>query len=239
MRKILLLVLRKIIVLLDILVHRNKIKYALTEEKLQNINKIFDIGANNGEYSILFSKIFPKSKIYAFEPNPYLCYEAKIKTKKYKMITIINCAAGNNNKIVKMKIQRDLPLTNTFSKINHASKTARIKKNFSLENNSEIIQIKMIKINNFINQNSFPDFVKIDVEGYEEEVLKGMIINLKKIKVIMIEFHFDNQYKNYNTARLHNILIKNNFKLFKSIKFPFMKWEDRIYTNLKLSNFNN
>ena len=63
----------------------------------------------------------------------------------------------------------------------------------------------MIKIDNFIKKNNLPDFIEIDVEGYEEEVLRGMKNNLKKIKMIMIEFHFDDQYKNYNTSRLHTL----------------------------------
>ena len=36
-------------------------------------------------------------------------------------------------------------------------------------------------------------------------------------------------YKNFNYKRLHKKILKLGFKLYKTIKFPLMKWEDRIY----------
>ena len=163
----------------------------------------------------------------------------KKKLKKAKTIKIIKNAVGNNNKTMKIKIEKYSPLTTSLAEINHNSQTSKVKKFLNQKNQSEIIKTKMIKIDNFIKKNNLPDFIKIDVEGYEEEVLRGMKNNLKKIKMIMIEFHFDDQYKNYNTSRLHNTLVKNNFKIYKSIKFPILNWEDRIYLNSNLPNFNN
>lgn len=227
------------IVFFDIFVHRKRIKKILSKIKNIKVETIYDIGANNCEYSIIFNKIFPSAKIFAFEPNPYLCDQAKKKLKKANTIKIIMNAVGNNNKTMKIKIEKNSPLTTSLAEINHNSKTSKIKKFLNQKNKLEIIKIKMLRIDNFIKKNKLPDFIKIDVEGYEEEVLKGMKNNLKKIKMIMIEFHFDNQYKNYNTSRLHNTLVKNNFRIYKSIKFPILNWEDRIYLNLSLPNFNN
>ena len=47
----------------------------------------------------------------------------------------------------------------------------------------------------------------------------------------MIEHHNDNLYLDTEVNQAHDFLIENNFKLLKQIKFPFMKWEDRIYIN--------
>ena len=230
---------KNIIVFVDVFIHRKRIENILTKIKNVKVKTIYDIGANDCEYSMIFNKIFPLAKIFAFEPNPYLCEQAKKKTKKIKNIKIIMNAVGNNNKTVKIKIEKHSPLTTSLAKINHNSKTSKVKKFLNQKNKLEIIKTKILKIDNFIKKNKLPDFIKIDVEGYEEEVLKGMKNNLKKIKMIMIEFHFDGQYKNYNTSRLHNTLIKNNFRIYKSIRFPILNWEDRIYLNSNLPNFNN
>jgi FkbM family methyltransferase len=231
-------VIKKLIVLIDILIHRRRIKKTLFEIKQIKIKTIYDIGANNCDYSVIFNKIFSNATVLAFEPNPYLFKEARKNTKDNKMIKVIANAVGNNNKTIEIKIEKDSPLTTSLAEINNMSNTTKVKKLLNQNNHSEIIKTKMIKIDDFIKKNKLPEFIKIDVEGYEEEVIKGMKRNLKKIKVIMVEFHFDNQYKNYNPSRLHNTLIKNNFNLYKSVKFPILNWEDRIYINKNLPNLN-
>lgn len=238
MIRLLSFVIKKLIIFIDILVHRRRIKKILFKIRQIKIKTIYDIGANNCDYSIIFNKIFPNATVLAFEPNPYLCKEARKKTRDNKMIKVIESAVGNKNKTIRIKIDMQSPLTTSLAEVNHMSKTTKIKRLLNEKNHSEIIKTKMIKIDNFIKKNKLPEFIKIDVEGYEEEIIKGMMNNLKKIKVIMIEFHFDNQYKNYNTSRLHNTLIKNNFNMYKSIKFPILNWEDRIYINKNLPDFN-
>ena len=73
------------------------------------------------------------------------------------------------------------------------------------------------------------DFVKIDTEGHEFEVLKGSKKFLKKFKIILIEFRRDKVYQNYHSSKIHRFILKNNFFLTKVFKFPFTSWEDRIY----------
>ena len=70
---------------------------------------------------------------------------------------------------------------------------------------------------------------KIDTEGHELQVILGIGKYIKNIKCILVEFHLDDIYMNYQPKKIHNFLIKNNFILRKKIKFPFTTWEDRIY----------
>ena len=80
------------------------------------------------------------------------------------------------------------------------------------------------------------DLIKIDTEGHEYEVLEGMKNSIKKINYILIEFHIDKIYESYDSNIIHEILIKNNFKLLKRFKFPFTTWQDCLYINLNLNN---
>ena len=77
------------------------------------------------------------------------------------------------------------------------------------------------------------DLLKIDTEGHEFQVIKGIKDKIKKIRFILVEFHNDEIYISYNPKELHNYLQTNNFKLINSFKFPFTTWEDRLYMNLK------
>ena len=75
------------------------------------------------------------------------------------------------------------------------------------------------------------DLVKIDTEGHELEVLKGMKKSIKNIQCILVEFHNDEIYLSYEPEKIHNYLIDHNFSLKTAFKFPFTTWEDRFYIN--------
>ena len=76
------------------------------------------------------------------------------------------------------------------------------------------------------------DIIKIDTEGYEFKIIKGMGKNISKIKLIHLEHHFDDMIiKNYKLSDIHNYLKNNNFiKIFK-IKMKFRKSFEYIYKN--------
>ena len=99
------------------------------------------------------------------------------------------------------------------------------------------IKIKTIKLENIFKKKIINrvDLLKIDTEGHEFEVLKGLNKNITKIKYILIEFHNDKIYLKYSPKKIHNYLLKNNFILEAKFKFPFTTWEDRVYFNKHVS----
>ena len=232
MKKILSFLVQKTIIYIDILIHRKRIKKFLINFN-SKIKNIYDVGSNEGEYSILFKKIFPNSKIFAFEPNSKLCKNSKKKFKNLKNIKILNVAVGNADKYIDLNIDENSSLTTSLDIKNTKSKTFKVKKFLYGDQKHKKKITKLIKLDSFINYRNKPDFIKIDVEGYEEEILKGLKNNLKNIKLIMIEFHFDNLYQGYSPRRIHKFLLKNKFTHIKSIKFPVLKWEDRFYYRLR------
>ena len=54
--------------------------------------------------------------------------------------------------------------------------------------------------------------------------------------IILVEFHIDKIYENYNPGKIHNFLLENGFTLQKKFSFPFTTWEDRLYKNSKFLN---
>ena len=76
------------------------------------------------------------------------------------------------------------------------------------------------------------DFMKIDTEGFEYNILLGLEENIKKVEFILFEHHYDNMIiKNYNFSDIHKLLSNNGFqKIFKT-KMPFRKSFDYIYEN--------
>ena len=74
--------------------------------------------------------------------------------------------------------------------------------------------------------------LKIDTEGYEFNVLKGLSKNIKKIKLIYFEHHYDDMIiKNYKFHDINELLKKNGFIMIKKSKMIFRKSFEYIYEN--------
>lgn len=210
------------------LYHRKKILRFLKKIN-EKINIIYDVGCHDCTYTRMFHKLFSKSQIFAFEANPVLILKAKNNIKNLNNIKIIQIAIGNSNKYKNLNINSN-NLTSSFRKANKNSFTYKIK-NVIGQNINYKKKIKMITLEKFISKNNIPDFIKIDVEGYEYEVLLGLRKKLKKIKILMIENRLDSLYLKYGNKKIHNFLTKNKFKLIKRLKFPLLPFEDRFYFN--------
>lgn len=139
----------------------------------------FDIGANYGNRSEIFLKL--GAKVIAVEPQPlpYKFLKRKFKNK----ITIDSRALGSENGNAKMFISSASTLTSLSTEWIDKVKENRFKE--ATWNNQ--IEVEVTTMDNLIDQYGKPDFCKIDVEGYEFEVLKGLS---KSIKYISFEFTF-------------------------------------------------
>ena len=73
--------------------------------------------------------------------------------------------------------------------------------------------------------------MKIDTEGFEFNILKGIKRpDFKKIKYIYFEHHYDLMInKGYNFSDINSLLIQNNFEKIFKIKMKFRKSFEYIY----------
>ena len=78
------------------------------------------------------------------------------------------------------------------------------------------------------------DLLKIDTEGYEYNILKGVkLTDLANIDYIYFEHHYDLMIKNYKFSDINNYLKSNNFVKVFRIKMNFRKTFEYIYKNTK------
>ena len=145
---------------------------------------------------------------------------------------------GNQNKILDLNEIKDGE-SNTFNDIdtnsNYFKKKKKIITFFGLiKFFKKKVPTKIIKLQNFIIEKKIDkiDFIKIDTEGFEYNILLGLENYITRVNYILLEHHFDDMIiKNYKLTDLHNLLQKNNFKKIFKIKMPFRKSFDYIYKN--------
>jgi FkbM family methyltransferase len=158
---------------------------------LINLNKdsiVIDIGAYIGTYSIRFCKIAYKGKIVSIEPlyDNYLMlvYNAKLNNCKNLYSVNMGIWSEEGTKSIFYKSDR---MTLATLNINLIDKQSNFHKNL----------IKVTTLDKLINSLGLTkiDFIKIDVEGSEYEVLMGANKALDITRSVLIETHENNRYK--------------------------------------------
>ena len=180
--------------------------------KIKKKITIIDIGANDGLSSSFFMSIFRNSKIYIFEP---LKKELNFKHfKNNNKMKIFNVALGSkleNNKL-------NIPFVFIFFKKFYLSAYSTIskKKNYIYNLNSslktflfyksiknKIVDVQIKKLDDYKLK---PNIIKLDVEGFENDVIKGSLVTIKKNLPIL--------YIERPTYYTKNILKKIGYKFY-------------------------
>ena len=221
--------------------YQKKLFSFLKNRGYRNFNYIFDIGAHHGESIKLFLNNFKIKNIYSFEASnenfKILQKNTKKLQKKFDNVNILieNFAVGDEEKIVKMK-QMNESSSSTINSYNVKSKYFKKKSLFLFSSKNKNffseIDVKQVSLSNYMTEKNINeiDFIKIDTEGYEYYVLKGLQNQFKKIKLILFEHHYDNMLiKDYKFKDIHNFLIKYKFKQIYKYKMAFRKTFEYVY----------
>lgn len=162
---------------------------------LKLINKddvFFDIGANVGPFSLLAGKI--GASVVSFEGHPKTLERLKDNLKLNEMNT-----SGAINMIV----------SSNLGSMYFTNDVGSAENKVSVSKNSSNIEVPCISIDSYCNTNMYPTFVKIDTEGHELEVIKGMKNVLKEVKYISFEANGLSERK--DLAEIYSLLNKNGF----------------------------
>ena len=220
----------------------------LKKNKCNRFKLLIDIGAHKGESIELFSKNFIIKKIISFEASPinfkYLKKKIEENKQRYNNTEIVleNIALGAEDKIIEFN-QFNESSSSTIKEIDKESKY--YKRKFRLINfldNKEThqkIKIKISKLKDYIEKNNIKkiDFMKIDTEGYEFEILLGLENKIKLVDIIIFEHHYDHMIKKgYTFEDINKLLIKNNFNKIYKARMPLRKTFEYIYKREELIN---
>jgi FkbM family methyltransferase len=153
--------------------------YFYNDIRLKKNDNVLDCGASCKKYGHNSALDFVKltdGKIICFEPNISSFCELQDEIKEYKNIVVYNKALGNENKIVKLHGQ------------NQSSYVSE---------DGEGQEIELVKVDSFLN-NTKIDFIKMDIQGYEMEVLRGSVETIKKNRPILSlsAYHLDDDIPN-------------------------------------------
>ncbi len=168
---------------------------------------VLDIGANIGFHTLYFAELVGhKGRVFAFEPI-LVNYQALIMNlsfNTFKHIQTEQIALGNESKTIHIHVDPSIRNPGSYTLLTHGKANTYI---HCLKGDDYVDNKKIGNVN----------FIKIDVEGYEHEVLKGLketIINSRPI----INFEYDRNYQlkmNDTPADIFSFFDELNYKLYE------------------------
>lgn len=186
----------------------SEIELSLMEKFIMKGDVVLDIGANIGCFTVPFSKkVGNKGKVLAFEPQKFI-YELlkkNIDCNEIKNTTIFNNAVGKNHKSFELE-EFDYSKLGNFGGIGLGENYDN--SGIASTKNSKKYKIKTLTLHDFLYLKKC-NFIKIDVELMEMEVLKGGIDFINKFRPIMwIENH------SYYPNQINKFLLSNNYNSY-------------------------
>ncbi len=140
---------------------------------IRQSRRFIDVGANCGIYSVLGATVNPRVRVVAIEPVKKL-YAALLRNVSENdldsRVMALNVAAGKSNELVSFHEAVD----STMSSLNVQGYKGQ---------SGQIIPVQCRTLDSIVEELKLdPDFIKIDVEGYEDEALIGAVKRLDQFR---------------------------------------------------------
>lgn len=177
---------------------------------------VFDIGANVGAKAAAMRG--KGARVICFEPQPACADELRERFRGDPDVQVVQTALGAVRGSARLAICSDAP---TISTMSDAWRTGRFK---DMVWNQEI-DVPVETLDWAISRYGMPDYCKIDVEGFEYDVLQGLTTTLP-----LLSFEFTKEFTD-RAADCLRLLEQRGFRLFnvsygETGRFRFDRWLD-------------
>jgi len=162
---------------------------------------VLDIGANIGYYALIESQLVGNhGRVYASEPvlDNFELLRANVKINHLENVQTFPFAFGEREGKSRIYVSQSANLC-AFDRNAVGGKIVGVQ------------EVPMTTTDTFLENRGFPDLIRMDVEGYEYEIIKGMLKTLKRNVKILVELH--PPFLSQKLNEILRILVQNNFKV--------------------------
>ena len=142
---------------------------------------VFDIGSHVGDRVAAFRRL--GARVIAVEPQPALATTLRLLYGRDKAVTVVESAVGRQPGTIALKLNLDNPTVSTASEAFIAA--AHDAPGWEGQQWTRTVEVPVTTLDALIARSGAPRFIKIDVEGFEAEVLAGL-----SAPVLALSFEF-------------------------------------------------
>ncbi len=207
----------------------------LPDSFASHVGIVVDVGANRGDWSGIAWRILKPQKLIAIEPNPTLYTGIVERFKAHTAITCLNLGAGSKSGELPFYITSG---SQCASFLKPERKMLDIYGDLFAE--EKTIAVKVEPLDEILRDYEKISLLKIDVQGYERELLLGAVETLRKTDYVLVEVNFVSHYQNdIQFPELDRIMSSHGFML-ANLSQPFIKqervlWADALYKKMIFS----
>jgi FkbM family methyltransferase len=197
---------------------------------------VLDVGVNKGQSINFFRNLFPRVKIYAFEPSKKTFSKLQRRIEKHRQKDVVLFQFGLGEFPGEFNFYESiLDETSTFTLPKEDSLYLNMKNKFLLQKNKQAFKTTSARIetlDNFIKEYEikYIDILKVDVEGFAYEVLRCGKIALqdKKINIVQFERNTDDMCED-NFEAINEFLKVRGYLRVTAIQHPLGDFFEMIY----------
>jgi FkbM family methyltransferase len=154
-----------------------------------NIQVACDIGANKGDWTAGLLRLSQPNLVVAIEPNPSVFPILHRRFSSESRVRLVNVAAGDRKGTVPFHahIQDELSSIRPLGEVGRELHGKR-------GNESSLVDVEMKPLDDIMEDVPELCLVKIDVQGFEREVLKGATAVLGRCKCLVVEVLYEQRY---------------------------------------------
>ncbi|WP_167883686.1 FkbM family methyltransferase [Leptospira ognonensis] len=188
-----------------------------------NFHSIIDIGANEGQFAKKVRTLFPSTKIISFEPIPTVFEKLKIDFATDQNFKAFNVGLGEKEEKMQLWLNEYSP-SSSLLKMDHHTEHF----DFAVKQNQ--IEIQLARLDSYTSEIDLtkPYLVKIDVQGYEDRVIKGGTDVLRKAKMIITEVSFVSLYEG-------QVLFDQIYSSLKALGFRYVGNYEQLHSPINHS----
>lgn len=174
-------------------------EFLFLSDYLKGVRLGIDVGANRGIYTYLLSKV--SEEVISFEPQG--AFAEVISGYHLKNVRVLNCALSNTDGISTLKIP--------VSGGRRADGLAHLTTSSELHDSSDYESVKTSTLDSY--HLAGVDFIKIDVEGFEYQVLSGSLETIAScLPFIMVEI--EERHTPGNIQKIYDMLTEYSYECF-------------------------
>lgn len=177
----------------------------------ESIGTVLDVGANEGQFIKVAQVLFPQASILAFEPNPHLARSLQSLLSARGNGAVLPIACGRKSAMLPLHLPKFSPAASLLP-----ATALRIPGFPSLEAEGTI-EVKVERLDHAVRASPLlhaPYLLKIDVQGFELEVLEGAIGILPDVAVILCEVNTVPFYAGQaGFEQIYGFMHQHNFRL--------------------------